>query len=407
MRQEDSPRRQVGHGVLTREFLLDLCSFVAISHSHARNYRPNDEERKAKGEKRAIGRRCDSGAMLLAVLFMMAMMVITAMAVAPAIIQQAKRDREEEMIHRGTEYARGIKKYYKRFGRYPANIEQLENTNNMRFIRKKFKDPLVQDGQWKLLHYGDLQSLVGGAGFLVPGVGGVQPNQQGLGGVQPNQQGNPFNSALGATPTGVGSNPGSSNLLVGAQPSPQQQSGFVGDQQQNPAQPVGGTSGATQGHLGSTLSSGSSGSTDQSQNQNQGNSAQTGTNNSMFGNAGVGGQTFGGGAIGGVASKSKDPTMRIYNKKKTYDEWQFIYSPMLDRQNTLLQGPYNGQTLAVGQFGTQPGQLNPGQLNQGLSPQAPGGVGQQPGAYGQPNTNQQLTPGTQYPPEQQPQPPPQ
>ena len=71
---------------------------------------------------------------------------------------------------------------------------------------------------------------------------------------------------------------------------------------------------------------------------------QTGSNNTIFGNSGVGGQNFGGGAIVGVASKSKDPTIRMFNKKKKYDEWVFIYSPMLDQQNTLLRGPYNGQT---------------------------------------------------------------
>src|SRR5215813_11456441 len=118
---------------------------------------------KASPTKRS---RRDSGAMLLAVLFMMAIMVITALAVAPAVIHQAKRDREEELIHRGTEYARAIKKYYKKFGRYPANLEQLENTNQLRFLRRRFKDPLAKDGQWKLLRYGDIQSLVGGAGFI-------------------------------------------------------------------------------------------------------------------------------------------------------------------------------------------------------------------------------------------------
>ena len=87
-----------------------------------------------------IRKRRDSGAMLLAVLFMMAVMVVMALAVAPAMIQQAKRDREEEMIHRGTEYARAVKKYYKKYGRYPANLEQLEQTNNLRFLRKRFKD---------------------------------------------------------------------------------------------------------------------------------------------------------------------------------------------------------------------------------------------------------------------------
>ncbi len=105
-------------------------------------------------------RRRDSGAMLLAVLFMMAMMVIVAMAMAPSFVQQVKRDREEEMIHRGTEYARAIKKFYKKFGRYPANLEQLDNTNQIRFLRRRFKDPLTKDGQWKLLHYGDIQAIV-------------------------------------------------------------------------------------------------------------------------------------------------------------------------------------------------------------------------------------------------------
>src|SRR5271157_1695392 len=105
-------------------------------------------------------RRRDSGAMLLAVLFMMAMMVIVAMAIAPSFVQQMRRDREEEMIHRGTEYARAIKKFYKKFGRYPANLEQLDNTNQIRFLRKRYKDPLTKDGNWKLLNYGDIQLLL-------------------------------------------------------------------------------------------------------------------------------------------------------------------------------------------------------------------------------------------------------
>src|ERR1017187_945241 len=124
----------------------------------------------------------DRGAMLLAVLFMMAMMVIVAMAMAPSFVQQMKRDREEEMIHRGTEYARAIKKFYKKFGRYPANLEQLENTNQIRFLRKRYKDPLTKDGQWKLLHAGDIQAI---AGLAKLGAMGAQtPGQVGAPGVQ-------------------------------------------------------------------------------------------------------------------------------------------------------------------------------------------------------------------------------
>src|SRR5450631_1218633 len=128
-------------------------------------------------------RRRDSGAMLLAVLFMMAIMVIVAMAVAPSFVQQMKRDREEEMIHRGTEYARAVKKFYKKFGRYPANLEQLDNTNQIRFLRRRFKDPLTKEGDWKLLHYGDIQAMGVGAG--IQGVAGLQGAQGGLQGANP------------------------------------------------------------------------------------------------------------------------------------------------------------------------------------------------------------------------------
>ena len=102
-----------------------------------------------------------------------------------------------------------------------------------------------------------------------------------------------------------------------------------------------------------------------------------------------------------MASKSKDPTIRIFNKKKTYDEWQFIYSPMMDRVNVLLRGPYNGQTIGSTQIGTPAGQLN-----QGTGGPAAGRLGQQPGGFGQqnpqqnPQPNQQLTPGGQFPPDQ-------
>ena len=53
-------------------------------------------------------RQRESGAMLLAVLFMMAVIIIVALAVVPSFVMQARRDRELEMIHRGTEYARAV-----------------------------------------------------------------------------------------------------------------------------------------------------------------------------------------------------------------------------------------------------------------------------------------------------------
>ena len=91
----------------------------------------------------------DSGHLLLAILLMMALMIIAATYEAPRVVQQLKRDREEEMIHRGTEYARAIKKYYKKMGSYPSSIEQLENTTTSRFLRQRYKDrcPRMESGR--------------------------------------------------------------------------------------------------------------------------------------------------------------------------------------------------------------------------------------------------------------------
>jgi hypothetical protein len=40
---------------------------------------------------------------------------------------------------------------------------------------------------------------------------------------------------------------------------------------------------------------------------------------------------FGGGPIVGVASTSKGPTIREFNHKNRYNQWQFIYDPSMDR----------------------------------------------------------------------------
>jgi type II secretory pathway pseudopilin PulG len=345
-------------------------------------------------------RRRDGGAMLLAVLFMMAMMVIVAMAMAPSFVQQMKRDREEEMIHRGTEYARAIKKYYKKFGRYPANLEQLENTNQVRFLRKRYKDPLTKDGQWKLLHAGDIQAIAGMSAMGMPA--GQMPGQVGAPGVQLGPQ-----SGLqgqGSLSGAIGGDQSANGGLSGAQSLPQQINLPPSDHTPSDVQ----TSGVASPFItqssdqtaqpGAGFAPGAGQSNSLAAGQTAGSRGQAASNNSIFGNTGVGGQTFGGGAIVGVASKDKDPTIRIFNKKKTYDEWQFIYSPIMDRVNVLLRGPYNGQSYGGAQtpIGTPAGQLN--QSNQGT----PGASGMQPGGFGQqnPTQNQQITPGGQFPPDQ-------
>src|SRR4051812_3992051 len=119
-------------------------------------------------KKRYIRRaRREAGSMLLILLIFLAMFIIAMGTVAPKLAQQVKRDREIEMIHRGEQYARAIKRYVKKTGgQYPTRIEQLENTNNIRFLRKRYKDPMSTsaEGEWKLVRQTDLQLLQGALG---------------------------------------------------------------------------------------------------------------------------------------------------------------------------------------------------------------------------------------------------
>ena len=92
----------------------------------------------------------ERGYMLLTLLFILTLMIIAMAAAVPYAKIAIKRDKEQELIHRGTQYARAIGRYYKRFGRYPASIDQLENTNNIRFLRKRYKDPMTGKDDWTI-----------------------------------------------------------------------------------------------------------------------------------------------------------------------------------------------------------------------------------------------------------------
>jgi hypothetical protein len=64
-------------------------------------------------------------------------------------------------------------------------------------------------------------------------------------------------------------------------------------------------------------------------------------------------QIIASGPIVGVASVSKKDTIREYNKKKKYNEWQFVYDPAFDRGG-LITTPYQ-PSLAMAQSNLQPG----------------------------------------------------
>src|ERR1700756_2008648 len=99
-------------------------------------------------------RRREKGYILLSVMLLITLMMLVLTIELPRIAQQIKREKEEELIHRGNEYRSAIRKFFRKFGRYPLSIDQLENTNNIRFLRKRYKDPFTGKDDWRLLHPG-------------------------------------------------------------------------------------------------------------------------------------------------------------------------------------------------------------------------------------------------------------
>src|SRR5438874_11563618 len=87
--------------------------------------------------------RQDAGFSLAALIFFAAAVSILAAAAVPAYQMQAKREREKELISRGEEYTRAIQKYQRKFGVNPGSIDQLVQTNGLRFLRRAYKDPIT------------------------------------------------------------------------------------------------------------------------------------------------------------------------------------------------------------------------------------------------------------------------
>ena len=111
-------------------------------------------------------RACERGYTLVALLAVMTMIALFAAAAAPAIRQQAQRERELEAIARGEEVADAIGLYYSYQVRQknlsgdaglPTSMEQLlegvpSGTKKVQVLRPSAaRDPLSDDGEWSLV----------------------------------------------------------------------------------------------------------------------------------------------------------------------------------------------------------------------------------------------------------------
>lgn len=310
-------------------------------------------------------RNRERGYVMITLMLALALITIGLLAVLPDIKQQIIRDREDELRHRGTAYMRAIQHFYKKFGRYPTRVEELENTNNMRFLRKRYTDPLNVDKatgkekDFKFLHQQDISLNNGMVLGQTPGTN-LQGGASSLLGGAPGAGGFGNAGSFGGAQGGVGG--------FGAQPGGLQQPG-----NQNSA--IGNSGNAASGASSDNSSSGNSDAAGNSD-SNGSSSAGSSSSNSVS-SSNLGAQTFGGGPILGVASMSKGKSIHVFYTKNHYNDWLFIYLPMADRGG-LLTGPVN--PTGGGASGI-PGAVTPG--TPGMPGGMPGQAGFGQGGFGQ------------------------
>ncbi len=388
----------------------------------------------------------ESGYAMLLVFFLAAIIAVALYSELPRVAFEAQRAKEQLLIERGEQYKRAIQLFVRKAGRYPATIEELESLNNMRFLRKRYLDPMTGKEKWRLIHInggvltdsvvgknkvGQVQQPPNANTFIGegPAIGAandtIQPQinpamQRRASDDRPvvtqelpdppapapaQQQENPAIGTAAApavpgTPVnapdmqnrqtpGVSPNP-LSNSSVYVAPSlgqpvanGDQLSGgiYVAPSLGQPPDPNAGLppgSTGLPGHgdvLGNrdarnlraiqqtaalTQAAASASSTPAGQNpdgSNAGNLSPAGSTDipPPAGLPGMGGTQIGGG-IAGVASESTGPAIKIYNERKKYNEWEFVYDQSKDRGLAGVQHNGGAPGTSAQSMGSIPGQ---------------------------------------------------
>ncbi|MCC7417204.1 MAG: type II secretion system protein [Acidobacteria bacterium] len=204
------------------------------------------------------GQAREDGYAMAALLVGMAVMAVMTSVAMPVWSRMVQREKEEELVFRGQQYARAIGLFQRKFAN--AAPPSLDLLVEQKFLRKKYKDPITNDDFVPITQAQAQQP--GAAGALTPGSGGQTPV--------------PGSGRAPARPSGTGAAGG-----------------------RGPGTPAGG--------------------------------------------------------IVGVTSKSTRESIRLYNGRNHYNEWQFVYAP----------------PAATPAQGARPGAAGPG-------------LGGRPGAQGRP-----------------------
>jgi type II secretory pathway pseudopilin PulG len=146
---------------------------------------------------RSRGRSGEAGYNMVMLIMAITVLNIMVAAVLPLMSTDIQRQKEEELVFRGFQYAEAIRVFQKRFGRYPVKLTELLEMKP-RSIRQLWTDPMTKDGKWGLIFQNQGGPLTvqppggtppgGAAGGTGGGFGPAPPTGQSPDGKDPNGQ---------------------------------------------------------------------------------------------------------------------------------------------------------------------------------------------------------------------------
>ena len=322
-------------------------------------------------------RKQESGFALLLVFALAAALAISLYIQLPRAAFEAQRNKEGMLIERGEQYKRAVQLYYTKNKKFPQSMDELEKTGEIRYLRKRYTDPMSGKDEWRLIHTNGLiltDSVIKKKDekkenintFVTegPSIGGS--NAPDSGGVNVALRRRASDQAPGtATPADPNALPplpplpGDPNAQQpGQQPGQQgqQQPGQQPTYPNNAATPFGGGGFGQPGQPGLPGQSGPPGVGAPGNEALKliGNllmSPRQGPNQQGL-NVGTPLSCPSGTCIAGVASKIEMPSIKLYNERQKYNEWEFVYELKADKRS--LRG------LGEVMDGSQPKQQNQG-----------------------------------------------
>ena len=283
-----------------------------------------DREQGTGSREPRAERAGEQGYMLLGALVAVALVMIALSAAFTEEAFSVRREREVESARRANQYVRAIREYYLKFQHYPGSIEQLEKTNNIRFLRQRYIDPLTGKADYRLIPVGQNKTTVKGFfGEPLAGLPGAGPGA-GLGlGPTGTTAGAGANGAAGAGANGAAGIP--ANGAAGAAAA-----GAAGLGGTTAGFGAGGA-GASAAANGAPQGPGASGAATQDSGAGLTGSGAAGSGGLGSGGPGSGGPGSNIGPIMGVGSSATGNSIITVNEQTSYQTWEFLYDPRLEK----------------------------------------------------------------------------